>query len=242
MVRKVVVCAAVLATLGLSVRSAQAGPIELVINAPEFLIPLNGQSGVLDVYANGSATTTGFNALGSQTFFLGAGATSTGDLLLNFHFSGFPLGDPSYEITNAVLGLSVYDLDLKVDWVTSSIKLWETAYITSAGGETAAINLKNYLPTGSTTDDRLIQLNPVPLFPPLEAGFFDDPFTISIALTATVRNYGSSGVTLLNTPEQIVPTVKLRVEAVPVPEPGSMFLLATGLAVLAGSARRLRRC
>ena len=133
----------------------------LTINAPNFLIPIGGESGELDIYSNGTAVADpgGFNALGSQTITLAGNSTSSGELLLNFHFSGFPLGDPNYIITQAILRMSIYDLDFQTDFITQKVTLKETATITSVAGNAVAINLKNYLPTSSTpTDDRLINL------------------------------------------------------------------------------------
>src|SRR5687768_11682667 len=48
--------------------AASAGPIDLHLLTPQFLIPLAGQSGSLTIYSNGPTQTSGFNALGSQTF------------------------------------------------------------------------------------------------------------------------------------------------------------------------------
>ena len=179
-VAKVFVCTliAFASILGSSTR-AEAASISLPINAPSFLIPIGGKSGVLDVFANGSATASGgFNALGNQTTTVAGGGTSSGTLLLNFHFTGFPLGDPDWAITEAILRMSVYDLDFQTDYITQKVKLQETATITSAGGLAIQLNLKDYLPApGTPTDDKTINLKPIQLVPSyLPPGYFADPF------------------------------------------------------------------
>ncbi|MGB2718057.1 MAG: PEP-CTERM sorting domain-containing protein [Vicinamibacterales bacterium] len=220
-----------------------AGPITLSVTTPDFLIPLAGQTGSLTVYSDGSSpTVTGFNSLGTQTFTLAAGATSTGTLTLNLWFSGFPLGDPNYEVTDAFLRFTLDDFDLITDQVTRYVTLKEYAVIKSINGDPlySPINLANYLPAGTTsTDDKLITLNPIDLMPPLTAADFTNPFIISLKLTAVAKNTGSTSVTLMNTPEAVVTSANLTVSVAPVPEPSTLLLL--GSACLVSGWKRSRR-
>jgi len=215
---------------------AQAVPILLTIPNQAFLIPLDGESGELTLYSDGSApTTSGFNALGSQSFFLGAGATSAGDLNLNLYFSGFPLGGP---IQSADVQFTVDDFDFLPDNVTRSIILTEMAVIDAVNGTNllAPINLHDYLPGGITdTDDEIIVLDPINLIPPLTSADFTDPFILSLDLRASVVNNGSFGVNLRNTPEALVTDLSLSLTTVP--EPGTLGLLVAGL-IGFGAVRR----
>jgi hypothetical protein len=208
-----------------------AGPITLSIATPDFLIPLAGKTGSLTVYSDGSAPgTEGFNALGNQTFTLGAGSTSTGTLILNLWFSGSPLGDPNYLVNDAHLQFTVDDFDFLTDQVTRYVTLKEYAVIKSINGDPlySPINLANYLPAGTTdTDDELITLKPIDLMPPLTAADFTNPFIISLKLTATAKNTGTSSVTLVNTPESLISNVSLNLTTTPVPEPSTLFLLGS---------------
>lgn len=211
----------------------RAGPITeyLSIATPDFLIPLAGKTGTLTVYSNGSdpyASGT-FNPLGTQTFSLGAGATSTGTLTLNLWFSGSPLGDPNYVVNDAQLRFTVDDFDFLTDQVTRTVTLKEYAVIKSINGDPlfAPINLANYLPAGQTTDDKVVTLNPIDLMPPLTAADFIDPFIISLKLTAVAKNNGTSSVTLVNTPEALISNVSLTLSATAVPEPSTLILLGS---------------
>jgi hypothetical protein len=243
---------AVLALLAVP-STALAGAITLSVETPEFLIPIGGQTGRLTVFADGcppshpggcGPRTTGFDALGSQTYALaGNNTSSSGTLFLDLVFFGSPLGDPLQLVTSAILQFSVFDLDLLPDQVTTKITLTEVALITGVnGGSITPIKLIDYLPDGiSSTDDVLIDLDPITLFPgPLSPSAFDyNPMTLSLKLKATATNKGTGTVTLVNTPEQIFGDMHLTFESVRVPEPSTLVLLGIGLA--ASIARRRAR-
>lgn len=222
---------------------AGAVPINLTIANQDFLIPVAGESGELTLYSDGSApTTSGFNALGSQSFYLAAGDTSTGDLTLNLYFSGFPLGGP---IEAAELQFTVNDFDFLPDAVTASITLTEVAIIDAVNGNPllAPINLVDYLPGGTTdTDDELIVLDPINLLPPLTSADFTDPFVLSLGLQATVVNNGSRGMNLYNTPEALITNLSLSLTPVQIAEPSPLSLSLLGLlAITLGNGRRFLR-
>ena len=226
---------------------ARADSFQLNLSAPNFLIPLAGQDGGLTVFSDGRApTTTGFNALGSQTFTLAGNSTSTGYLTLNLFFSGFPLGRPDQVVTDASIRFTVRDFDFLTDQITTQITLSEMAILKTVNGTplTTPINLASYLPAGTTTtDDRTIALLPIDLMPPLTASAFTDPFILSIRLSATARNTGSQAVTLVNTPEGIFAGISLSGDfsPKPVPEPASLLLLGLGFGSAAGAKRWKQR-
>jgi hypothetical protein len=194
--------------------AATAGPIELSIATPDFLVPVAGQNGTLTVYSDGTVERSGFNVLGTQTFTLGGNSTSTGTLTLNLVFSGPPLGAPFGDIAEAILNLTVFDFDLVTDYVTQKVTLKEMAVLTKVNGEwlpsSERINLGDYVPSGARLDDRYVRLNPISLFPgPLSSTDFIDPLMLSFKLTATAKNTGSQAVVLRNTPEALVSDVSV---------------------------------
>jgi hypothetical protein len=242
-VHRIAAFAVVLLCAGAVPTDVGAAPVTLTIDTPDFLIPVNGQSGVLTVYADGTTSTSGFNALGTQSFALNGYATSAGTLTLNLVFTGAPLGPPFGDIASAILSMRVYDFDFVTDLVTQQVHLDEVAVLSGVNGVWLPlgerIDLDDYLPAGTPTDDRWVTLDPISLMPgPLSAADFIDPLMLSFTLTATISNYGSQKVTLLNTPESLIADVNLSLTQVP--EPSMLPMLAASLAALAFRRREIR--
>ena len=224
---------------------AKASPI--TINTPDFLIPVAGQSGVLTVYSDGRApVTSGFNALGSQTFTLAGGGTSSGQLILNLVFSGSLLGAPYNDIIGALLTLAVTDFDFLTDHITSHVTLNELAVLQNVNGVLLPvadrINLIDYLPGGAETDDETVMLNSISLTPgPLDLDDYTSELMLSLKLTAVAKNDGWSSVYLINTPESLISNVSLSFTEetiTEVPEPSTLLLLGGGLVSV---CRRLKK-
>lgn len=218
---------------------------DISITAPDFIIPLDGKSGTLDIFSDPLLSPIAggdINVLGSQTFLApsdpSGGVVSTGELILRMHFSGPPLNDPTAIIGDASISFKVIDFDLLPDQVTSKIVLREMALLEGANGTpiTPAINLQDYLPASVTnTDDVTVQLDPIDLIPPLTAADFTDPFILSFTLSAELTNTGYAK-WLRNTPETIMGDMHLKVNTVP--EPNTVALLALGLLFLTIISKR----
>lgn len=208
------------------------------INVGGFIIPLNGEEGTLTVYSDGTRETSGFNVLGSQSFMLGA--ESHGSMTLNVEFDLPDFGNKI--LTSADLLITVDDLDFNDDIVTWQITLREMAVIDTVYGQVANINLFDFLPGGAATDtdDEIIALDAIPLVDLLGltaqdltgSGFF------SFGLEAWVTNEGGPR-WVTNTPENLLVSLTLNVEMTPVPEPGTVILLGSGmLGLIAWRTRR----
>jgi len=228
--------------------AADAVPFNLWMDVPDFIIPLDGQSGTLTVYADGSAPeTSGFNVLGSQSFWIGPPGSS-GSMTLNLVFSGPPLGNPAFEVTAAYLQMTVDDFDFLPDIVVNKpslmIELTELAIIDMVNGQPIEppIDVGGFLPEGVTdTDDVQVVLDPISLIPPLSTLDFTNPFMLSLTLTATAT-FGpetAAPIYVTNTQESLLVDMSLNVEAVAVPEPGTVFLMGSGMLGLIGW--RIRR-
>lgn len=229
-------------TLGLTLQ-LHAAPGAISINAPDFIIPVGGQSGTLDLFSDGRAPeTSGFNALGKQRLTLQGNSVSAGMLTLNLHFSGFPLGEGAAEVNGAALRVRVRDLDFMGDRVGPGAMLRETAVLSSINGVplAAPMPLASYLPEGTThTDNNLLALDPLLLRGSALPASFAGPLVLSFTLTATLTT-GSLPITMVNTPENISSDVSLTVVPQTVPEPSTAALLGVGGLWLAFALRRRR--
>jgi len=232
---------------GSSLRSAGAtdGSTPITVAAPDFIIPLGGESGTLDVYFDGRPPeTTGFNVLGHQKVFLPANGVSAGMMTLNLHLPGFLLDDPSSTIERANLKFTVGDMDFLRDEFASGVTLHETASLAAVNGVALnnPLDFLTFLPVGTRkTDGQEITLNPMLLSQFIVPGVnFAEPFVLSFTFTATVTSRGLRAFELYNAPERIATNVRL--DVVPgVPEPSALALVGLGVALFVLMSYRRRR-
>jgi hypothetical protein len=216
-------CLALAVAAGLSPLS---GAVPM-INSPDFIIPLAGQSGTLTLYSDGRAPlTSGFNVLRSQNVTLPGNSVSSGSLTLNLHFTGLSL-DPAYAIENARLQFRLMDMDFVPDNGLSGISLTETAMLTAINGVPLATprNLASHL------------VPPAPGVPVLPGSQFSESLVFTFRLTATMRSRNPQPTTLRNMPENIVSDIAI----VQAPEPSTWALIGLGLMGLVGTWRARRR-
>ena len=218
-----------------------AAPGGILINAPDFIIPIGGESGTLDLYSDGRAPeTSGFNALGHQRLTLQANSVSSGMLTLNLHFSGFDLDEQAFNVSGAALRLKVDDIDFLGERVGVGGMMRETAVLRAINGVplTSPISFQDYLPGGTTrTGRRLLALDSVPLGGPELPASFAGPLVLSFTLTATLTT-GRRPMTVNNLPENIASDVSLTVVPATVPEPSTFALLGVGVLWLTFAMRR----
>lgn len=227
-----------LACVTLCTASAEVEQSQTVtIPAPDFLIPLGGQSGVLDVYYDGRPPeTSGFNVLGNQRTFVRANTESAGMVTLNLHLPGFDSLDPDFIINTASLQFTVRDLDLIPVQFAPGVTLQETAALTAINGINLLqpIDFLDYLPRGTRkTDEVEITLNPIPL---AQAGApeidYSEPFVLTFQFTATVTARGLRSYELFNAAESIASDIQLTLSPAPPPVPEPSTLAIAGLMLL----------
>jgi hypothetical protein len=234
---------AILAVLLGTASQLGAAPGGILLNAPDFIIPIGGQSGTLDLYSDGRAPeTSGFNVLGHQRLTLQGNTVSSGMLTLNLHFSGFDLDEHEFSVSAAALRLTVNDIDFLGERIGSGGMMRETAVLSSINGVPLmeAVSLQNYLPSGTTrTGRRLLTLDTVPLAGSELPASFAGPLVLSFTLTASFTT-GPHSVTVNNSPERIASDVSLAVVPATIPEPSTGALLGVGALWLTFAIRRRR--
>ncbi len=244
----------VLLMAGGSLRSlgATESTSPLMVSVPDFLIPLGGQSGSLDVYYDGRpAETSGFDVLGSQRVVIRPNSVSAGMVTLNLHLPGFLLNEPGSLIESASLKFTVRDLDFFPDLIAPGVTLRETASVTAVNGVALVNPLKfaDYLPTGTrVTDNKEIALNSILISQINAPGVnFAEPFVLTFTFEATVTSGGSTRpFEIVNAPESIAPNIRLEVGPgppgpPPVPEPTTLALLGLGAAMVAWRIARRQK-
>lgn len=244
----------VLLMAGGSLRSlgATESTSPLMVSVPDFLIPLGGQSGSLDVYYDGRpAETSWFDVLGSQRVVIRPNSVSAGMVTLNLHLPGFLMNEPGSLIESASLKFTVRDLDFFPDLIAPGVTLRETASVTAVNGVALVNPLKfaDYLPTGTrVTDNKEIALNSILISQINAPGVnFAEPFVLTFTFEATVTSGGNTRpFEINNAPESIAPNIRLEVGPgppgpPPVPEPPTLALLGLGAAMVAWRIARRQK-
>lgn len=228
--------------------AAVEGSETVTLSAPDFLIPLGGQSSTLDVFYDGRPPeVSGYDVLGSQKVFVRANSQSAGMVTLNLHLPGFTSSDPESIISSASLQFKVRDLDFFPDQFAPGITLRETAAITAINGVQLVnpLNFFDYLPTGTRdTDGKEITLNPISLSQPgMPVVNFSEPFVLSFTFTAMVTSRGLRSYDLYNAAESIASDIQLTLSPAPppVPEPSTLVIGTLGAFVVAWKVLRNRR-
>ena len=218
----------------------------LMASVPDFLIPIGGQSGALDVYFDGRPPeTSGFDVLGSQRVVIRPNSVSAGMVTLNLHLPGFLLDEPGSLIDKANLKFTVRDLDLFPDLIAPGVTLRETASLTAINGVTLVnpLNFADFLPPGTkVTDNKEITLNSILISQATASGVnFAEPFVLTFTFGATVTSGGIRAFEINNVPESIASNIRLEVVPAVVPEPTKLALLGLGAAMAAWQFARRRK-
>ncbi len=232
---------------GLANLSAEvAGSETVTLSAPDFLIPIGGQSGTLDVYFDGRPPeTSGFNVLGDQKAFVRANSVSAGMVTLNLHLPGFNPTDPDFVVNSASLQFTLRDLDFLPDQFAPGVTLQESASLTAINGVDLVnpVNFIDYLPRGTRkTDGVEITLNPISLAQPgMPTVNYSEPFVLTFEFTATVTARGLRSYDLYNAAESIASDIQLTLSPAPPPVPEPSTFALGGLACLIAGWRILRK-
>lgn len=219
----------------------------IMVSVPEFLIPLGGQSGSLDVYYDGRpAETSGFNVLGNQRVVIRPNSVSAGMVTLNLHLPGFLLEEPGSLIEKANLKFAVRDLDIFPHLIAPGVTMRETAELTAINGVTLVnpFNFADFLPAGTkVTQNREISLNSILISQAVAAGVnFAEPFVLSFTFTATVTSgRNTRAFEINNAPENIASNIRVEVVPAGVPEPTTLALLGLGAAMAVWRMARRRK-